>query len=93
MPRYAMIQAGLNPDKDVKIVFAGGHPQSLLALVNGKVDAGEINSQQESTAIAAHQFDPSKFRVLWRSAPIQNDPITVRGNLSPAFSRRSRRPC
>ena len=63
MPRYALIQAGLNPDKDVKIEFAGGHPQSLLALVNGKVDAGEINSQQQATATAAHQFDPSKFRV------------------------------
>ena len=57
MPRYAMIQAGLNPDKDVKIEYAGGHPQSLLALVNGKVDAGEINSQQQATATAAHQFD------------------------------------
>lgn len=85
LPRYAMIQAGLNPDKDVKIEYAGGHPQSLLALVNGKVDAGEINSQQQATATAAHQFDASKFRVIWRSAPIQNDPITVRGNLSAAF--------
>jgi phosphonate transport system substrate-binding protein len=85
MPRYAMIKAGLNPDKDVKIEFAGGHPQSLLALVNGKVDAAEINSQQQATATAAHQFEPSKFRMIWQSAPIQNDPITVRGDLSPAF--------
>jgi phosphonate transport system substrate-binding protein len=85
LPRYAMIQAGLNPDKDVKIEYAGGHPQSLLALVNGKVDAGEINSQQQATATAAHQFDASKFRMIWQSAPIQNDPITVRGSLSPAF--------
>jgi phosphonate transport system substrate-binding protein len=85
LPRYAMIKAGLNPDKDVKIEFAGGHPQSLLALVNGKVDAGEINSQQQATATAAGQFDASKFREIWTSAPIQNDPITVRGNLAPAF--------
>src|SRR5215471_4967155 len=85
LPRYAIIKAGLNPDKDVKVEFAGGHPQSLLALVNGKVDAGEVNSQQQATATAAHQFDPSKFRTIWRSDPIQNDPITVRGNLSPAF--------
>ena len=85
LPRYAMIKAGLNPDKDVKIEFAGGHPQSLLALTNGKVDAGEVNSQQQATAAAAHQFDASKFRMIWQSDPIQNDPITVRGNLSPAF--------
>jgi phosphonate transport system substrate-binding protein len=85
MPRYAMIQAGLNPDKDVKIEYAGGHPQSLLALTNGKVDAAEVNSQQQATAEAAHQFDPSQYREIWKSAPIQNDPITVRGTLSPAF--------
>jgi phosphonate transport system substrate-binding protein len=85
LPRYAMIKAGLNPDKDVKIEFAGGHPQSLLALTNGKVDAAEVNSQQQATATAAHQFDASKYRMIWQSQPIQNDPITVRGSLSPAF--------
>lgn len=85
MPRYALLKAGLNPDKDVTIKFAGGHPQSLLALVNGQVDAAEVNSQQQATATAAHQFDPTQFRVLWRSSPIQNDPITVRGTLPAAF--------
>ena len=85
MPRYALIQAGLNPDKDLKIKFAGGHPQSLLALTNGQVDAAEVNSQQQTTAVAAKQFDTTKFRVLWRSKPIQNDPITVRGDLPADF--------
>ena len=85
LPRYAIIKAGLNPDTDVKIEFAGSHTASLLALVNGKVDAGEVNSQQQATATAAGQFDTTKFRTIWRSAPIPNDPITVRGNLPAAF--------
>jgi phosphonate transport system substrate-binding protein len=84
-PRYALIKAGLNPDSDVKIQYAGSHSASLLALVNGKVDAGEVNSQQQATATAAGQFDPSKFRKIWQSAPIPNDPITVRGDLPGAF--------
>jgi phosphonate transport system substrate-binding protein len=85
LPRYALIKAGLNPDADVKIEYAGSHTASLLALVNGKVDAGEVNSQQQATATAAGQFDASKFRTVWRSAPIPNDPITVRSNLPKAF--------
>jgi phosphonate transport system substrate-binding protein len=85
LPRYAIIKAGLNPNSDVKIEFAGSHTASLLALVNGKVDAGEVNSQQQATATASGQFDPSKFRTIWRSAPIPNDPITIRGNLPAAF--------
>jgi phosphonate transport system substrate-binding protein len=84
-PRYALLKAGLDPDTDVKIEFAGSHTASLLALTNGKVDAGEVNSQQEATATAAGQFDTSKFRTIWRSAPIPNDPITVRGDLPAAF--------
>lgn len=85
LPRYALIKAGLNPDSDVKIEFAGSHTASLLALLNGKVDAGEINSQQQATATTAGQFDASKFRTVWRSSPIPNDPITVRGNLPKSF--------
>jgi len=84
-PRYALIQAGLNPDSDVHIEFAGSHTASLLALTNGKVDAGEVNSQQQATASAAGQFDTTKFRPIWRSKPIPNDPITVRGDLPKAF--------
>jgi phosphonate transport system substrate-binding protein len=84
-PRYALHKAGLNPDGDVKIQFAGSHTASLLALVNGKVDAGEVNSQQQATATAAGQFKPADFRTIWRSAPIPNDPITVRGDLPAAF--------
>ncbi len=44
-----------------------------------------MNSQQQTTAVAAKQFDTTKFRVLWRSKPIQNDPITVRGDLPADF--------
>src|SRR5215471_19605982 len=84
-PRYAMLKAGLNPDQDVTLKYSGGHPQSLLALVNGQVDAAEVNSQQQATAVAAGQFDTSKFHVLWRSKPIPNDPITVRSTLSKGF--------
>jgi phosphonate transport system substrate-binding protein len=84
-PRYALLKAGLNPNTQVTIQFAGGHPQSLLALTNGKVDAAEVNSQQQATAAAAGQFDVTQYREIWKSAPIPNDPITVRGDLSAAF--------
>lgn len=83
-PRYALRTAGLK-ESDLKLIYAGGHPQSLLALTNGKVDAAEINSQEQATATAAKQFDASKFREIWTSPPIPNDPITLRSTLSPEF--------
>lgn len=86
LPRYALKQAGV-PEDDVTIDYAGGHPEALLALTNGKVDAAEINSQQLATATAEGTFDESKYRQIWSSEAIPNDPITVRGNLDPAFKQ------
>ena len=84
LPRKALRDAGM-ADSDVKLTYAGGHPEALLALVNGAVDAAEINSQQLGSATSAGTFDPSKFRQVWKSAPIPNDPITVRGDLPQEF--------
>src|SRR5262249_10532392 len=84
-PRYALLKAGLNPDGDVKIQFAGSPTAPLLALITAKVDAGQSNSQQQATATDSGQFDASKFREIWKSAPIPNDPITVRGDLPASF--------
>jgi phosphonate transport system substrate-binding protein len=86
MPRYALkTEANLDFKKDLKVEYAGGHPEALLALAKGKVDAAEINTQQLATSTDEGQFDESKFRRIWESKPIPNDPITVRGTLDPAF--------
>lgn len=84
LPRWALKDAGVD-ESTVKIDYAGGHPEALLALVNGKVDAAEINSQQLATATAEGAFDESKFTRIWESDPIPNDPITVRGDLGQEF--------
>ncbi|ROO88167.1 phosphonate transport system substrate-binding protein [Actinocorallia herbida] len=87
LPRYALAQAGI-AESDLEINYAGGHPEALLALTNGKVDAAEINSQQLATAEAEGQFDKTKFRQVWTSDPIPNDPITIASSLDPAFKKK-----
>lgn len=84
LPRFAIRKAGMK-DTEVKIAYSGGHPQALLALINGKVDAAEINTQQQASATDAGNFDPSQYRQIWTSDPIPNDPITVAAGLDPAF--------
>ncbi|MEU3605498.1 phosphate/phosphite/phosphonate ABC transporter substrate-binding protein [Streptomyces sp. NPDC035033] len=86
LPRKALLDAGLTED-DVKLNYAGGHPEALLALKNGAVDAAEINSQQLASATDAGTFDRKQFRRVWFSEPIPNDPITVRGDHSPEFKK------
>ncbi|MDJ0392474.1 phosphate/phosphite/phosphonate ABC transporter substrate-binding protein [Rhodococcus sp. G-MC3] len=86
LPRMALRNSGMQ-DSDVKITYAGGHPEALLALANGKVDAAEINSQQLATSTGEDQFDTSEFRQVWTSDPIPNDPITVAGGTSEEFQK------
>lgn len=79
LPRMELVKEGV--DKSVKTEYAGGHPESQLALIHGKVDAAEINSQQLASSTKSGVFDPSKYRRIWKSDPIANDPITVSPNL------------
>lgn len=84
LPRFALREAGLD-DADLDMDYTGGHPEALLALVNGAVDAAQINSQTLATAEKEGTFDRSQFKQIWKSEPIPNDPITVRGDLAPEF--------
>lgn len=83
LPMSALVSAGI--DSEVSWDYAGGHPEALLALTNGAVDAAQINSQTLATAEAEGSFDASDYRQIWESAEIPNDPVTVRGNLPQEF--------
>ncbi len=86
LPRFGLREAGI-VDADLKMDYTGGHPEALLALTNGKVDAAEINSQTLATAVASGTFNKDDYRQVWTSEPIPNDPITVRGDADPAFKK------
>jgi phosphonate transport system substrate-binding protein len=86
LPRKALLDAGLE-DSEVQIDYTGGHPQAMLALTNGKVDAAEVNTQQIATATREGAWDGSKFRQIWESESIPNDPITLRADMDPALKK------
>jgi phosphonate transport system substrate-binding protein len=88
-PISALINAGfkctVTTCNGIKIDFTGSHPADLLALTHGTVDAAEINSQQQSSATAAHEFNAADYTEIWKSTAIINDPICVYGKLPAAF--------
>src|ERR1700738_3549551 len=69
-------------------MHADSQTASFEALRNHKVDAGELNSDRIATAIAAGQYSPENFVTLWQSAPIPQDPITVRSDLPAAYKEK-----
>lgn len=84
-PAYGLAQAGIDPDKGVRAIYAGSHTASFEALRNHKVEAGELNSSEISSATVAGVYKPEDYVTLWTSQPIPQDPIAVRRNLDPAL--------
>jgi phosphonate transport system substrate-binding protein len=87
-PAYGLRKAGLDPDKDVRAIYAGSHTSSFEALYNHKVDAGELNSEQLESAAQRGHYKDGDIVFLWKSDPIPTDPITVRGDLPAGFRAR-----
>jgi phosphonate transport system substrate-binding protein len=42
-PKTMLIKRGINPDKDLRAVFAGSHPTSVISVWNDKAPAGGTN--------------------------------------------------
>jgi len=89
-PAFALKSNGIDPDTGVQAIYAGSHTSAYEALRNHKVDAGELNSDRIATATAAGGYSADDWVTLWKSAPIPQDPITVRGNLPAAFKSKVR---
>ncbi len=89
-PAFGLKSNGIDPDTGVQGVFAGSHTASFEALRNHKVDAGELNSDRIKTATTAGEYSPDQFITLWQSAPIPQDPITIRSDLPAGTKSRIR---
>lgn len=87
-PAYGLRKAGLDPDKDVKAIYAGSHTASFEAIYNHKVDAGELNSEQLESATQRGHYKDGDLVFLWKSDPIPTDPFAVRGDMPDAFKKK-----
>lgn len=87
-PAYGLRKAGLDPDKDIKAIYAGSHTASFEAIYNHKVDAGELNSEQLVSATQRGHYKDGDVAFLWKSDPIPTDPFSVRGDMPDAFKKK-----
>ena len=87
-PAYGLRKAGLDPDKDLKAIYAGSHTASFEAIYNHKVDAGELNSEQLESATQRGHYKDGDVVFLWKSDPIPTDPFAIRGDMPDALKKK-----
>jgi phosphonate transport system substrate-binding protein len=89
-PKTGMLRAGLNPDKDLRAIFAGSHDASAIAVQNGKVDAAAVADGLLEAAIARGVVKRDEIVIVWTSDPIPGAPIVMRRDLPEALKQRIR---
>jgi len=87
-PRKMFHERGIDPVRDFKqILYSGGHDATVLAVLNGKVDAGATyanSPDNNDTAWMRYLKNPEdvkKIRAIAFSEPIPADNLVINGNL------------
>jgi phosphonate transport system substrate-binding protein len=88
IPRATLVKAGIEPDRDMKTIFAGGHDASLLAINGKRVDAGAVSSTQHKRMIDAGVVDGANLITLATSDPIPSSPFAARASLDASLAER-----
>jgi phosphonate transport system substrate-binding protein len=82
MPRSFLLQAGINPDRDMKqVAFSGAHDATALWVESGRVDAGALNFLTWEKMVQDRKVDRTKVDVFWTTPPYVDYVWTVRGGL------------
>jgi phosphonate transport system substrate-binding protein len=89
-PKTAMLRAGLNPDTDMRAIFAGSHDASAIAVQNGKVDAAAVAEALFQAAAARGVIKADEIQIVWTSDPIPGAPAVMRRDLPEPLKQRIR---
>src|SRR2546422_10654972 len=83
MPEYFMRRNGVDPEVIAKAIYTGGHDATLLAVANGKVDAGALDEAVFQRMTSQGKIDPAKVRVFWTTPPFFDYVWVARKGLDP----------
>ena len=91
IPVATMIRAGVQPARDLGTInLAGSHANVLKALAEGLVDAGGASFDSFEKAVNSKAIDPSKIKVIAKSAPIPYPPLAIHPKVNPAIKAKLR---
>ena len=89
MPRYFLLKAGINPEKDfAKLSYSGAHDATAKWVESGTVNAGVLNESVYQKLIDEKKLDPTRVRVLWTTPDYFDYNWTVGGHVDPKIAEK-----
>jgi phosphonate transport system substrate-binding protein len=81
IPRSMLQKAGIDPDKDFNVIYAGGHDAAVLAVKNRKVPAAATNDITYEKMLNEKLISDTEVIIIAESDPIPGSPIAYRSDL------------
>ncbi|MEP6739899.1 MAG: putative selenate ABC transporter substrate-binding protein [Caldimonas sp.] len=89
MPRYYLLQAGIDPERDFKsVAFSGAHDATVAFVAAGRAEAGVLNASVMDKLVETHNPNAAKVRVLAVTPPYFDYNWTVRPGLDAALTKK-----
>ena len=89
MPRFFLLQAGIDPEKDFKTVaYSGAHDATVAFVAAGRAEAGVLNASVLDKLIETNNPNAAKVRVLATTPPYYDYNWTVRPGLDAALTKK-----
>jgi phosphonate transport system substrate-binding protein len=89
MPRYYLLQAGIDPERDFKsVAFSGAHDATVAFVAAGRAEAGVLNASVMDKLVETKNANAEKVRVLAITPPYFDYNWTVRPGLDPAVTKK-----
>ena len=85
MPAYFMRQQGVDPAVIEKAIYTGGHDATVLAVANGKVDAGAMDELVFARMTKEGKLSESQVRIFYTTPPFFDYVWAARKGLDPAM--------
>ena len=87
MPRFFLLEAGVDPDKYFKrVAYSGAHDATIASVVSGRVDAAALDITVWRKFVAENKVDTSKVDVFFTTPPYFNYNWSVHADM-PAAQR------
>jgi phosphonate transport system substrate-binding protein len=88
-PSAGLLQAKVNPKKDIKPIMTGGHDASVLAVASGQCDLGfAYDAMVDHQLIDKGQLKKGAVTTIWKSELIPGSPAAVSNDLAPALKNK-----
>jgi len=89
MPRTFLLEAGIDPEKDLKrVAYSGAHDATIASVVSGRVDAAALDITVWRKFVSENKVDTTKVDVFYTTPPFFNYNWSVHADMPVALRDR-----